>query len=97
MESRNQVSGKTGAVQVDGDRDNFVYTVVHDLAHVLLEHNSAKQESGPQCEIEADKLVVEWGFQKELKASPDNYLYGDGEWQKKVRESVEKGAKAKGE
>jgi len=82
---------------IDGDRDNFVYTVTHELAHVLLEHNSAKAESGPQNEIEADQLVVKWGFEKELKAAPDNYLYGDGEWRKRVRENFEKGTKAKGE
>lgn len=48
-------------------------------------------------EIEADNFVAKWGIKKELKTSLNNHLDRDGEWQKRVRERVEKDTEAKGE
>jgi hypothetical protein len=42
----------------------------------LFEHDGG----GRACaqEKEADRKVIEWGFEKELRATPHNYLFGTG-------------------
>lgn len=64
----------------EGSEAEFIYTVAHELAHVFLEHSMFKKnmDSVKMNEIAADKQVVKWGFEKELRAYPDNYLYGKG-------------------
>ena len=48
---------------LDCSWNEIIYTVTHEMAHVFFEHYIG-DESG---EIEADKQVVKWGFEKELK------------------------------
>lgn len=65
---------------LEGSKAEFIYTVAHELAHVFLGHTMSQEnmDSHKTKEIAADKQVVKWGFEKELRATPDNYLYGDG-------------------
>lgn len=37
---------------------------------------SMKYDEAPEGELEADEQVIAWGFEKELKATPETYLYG---------------------
>ncbi len=53
-----------------------IYTIAHELAHVYLNHPPGY--SMEKQELEADQLVVKWGFEDELRACPYNYLYGIG-------------------
>ena len=59
---------------LDQSANEIIYTVVHEMAHAFLEHKAG----GLDNELEADRQVVRWGFEKELRAIPDNYLYGTG-------------------
>ena len=56
--------------------DEILYTIAHELAHLFFEHDGG----GRACaqEKEADKKVIEWGFEKELRGTPNNYLFGTG-------------------
>ena len=56
--------------------DEILYTIAHELAHLFFEHDGG----GRACaqEEEADRKVIEWGFEKELRATPHNYLFGTG-------------------
>lgn len=54
--------------------EEFIYVIVHELAHCFLEHPIL---GAGECELEADKQVIKWGFEKELRATPWNYLYGN--------------------
>ena len=62
------------------DKDEFIYTLAHELAHSYFEHSGVASsiEKLKACEIEANRKVVEWGFEVELKKCPDSYLYGNG-------------------
>ena len=53
--------------------DEILYTIAHELAHLFFEHDGG----GRACEQEkeADRKVIEWGFEKELRATPHNYLF----------------------
>jgi hypothetical protein len=53
-----------------------VYAFAHELAHVFLDYPRSFSEEA--MELEADRLVVKWGFEEELRACPYNYLYGVG-------------------
>jgi hypothetical protein len=53
-----------------------VYVLAHELAHVYLNHPRGYPLE--KKELEADQLVVKWGFKEELRACPYNYLYGTG-------------------
>lgn len=63
-------------------KDVAIYTIAHELAHVLLEHSrlsgASTHDGLSEREIDADNQVIDWGFESELRNSPDNYLYGDG-------------------
>jgi hypothetical protein len=57
----------------------FIYTVVHELAHAFYEHPFGRRaDYVSERELEADLKVIEWGFEAELRESPYNYLYGTG-------------------
>ncbi len=56
--------------------EEILYTIAHELAHLFYEHDGG----GRACEQEkeADRKVIEWGFEEELRATPHNYLFGTG-------------------
>tara|TARA_B100000315_G_scaffold220978_1_gene224045 strand:+ start:364 stop:882 length:519 start_codon:yes stop_codon:yes gene_type:complete len=58
----------------------IIYTLSHELAHAFLEHSLGVDslDIAKEREIEADKKVIEWGFENELKKTPYNYIYGNG-------------------
>ena len=51
-----------------------------ELAHAYLGHGQPVSDLNvaKNNEMEADRQVIRWGFEKELKASPHNYLFGSG-------------------
>jgi hypothetical protein len=53
------------------------YIIAHEFAHVFLGHATNRTPLNTECEIEADELVIRWGFEEELKKSPFNYIYKD--------------------
>ncbi len=61
-----------------------LYTIAHEIAHVYLEHpkTASKLQKLTEKEIEADKQVIKWGFESELRQTPFNYIYGIGSRQK---------------
>ena len=80
---RNIISGECWLVFLQTDLwnqekkdDEILYTIAHELAHLFFQHDGG----GRACEQEkeADRKVIEWGFEKELKATPHNYLFGTG-------------------
>jgi len=56
--------------------DEILYTIAHELAHLFFEHDGGG--GAYEQEKEADRKVIEWGFEKELRATPHNYLFGTG-------------------
>ena len=63
-------------------KNQSLYTIAHELAHAYLEHSRhvgvSKKEEIREREDEADKQVIKWGFESELKETPWNYIYGEG-------------------
>jgi hypothetical protein len=61
-------------------KTNAIYDIAHELAHVYLEHtqSSSGKEEFYQREIDADKQVIKWDFENELRQTPYNYIYGEG-------------------
>jgi len=61
-------------------KPSAIYTIAHELAHAFLGHGitGGSMDMLREREIEADQQVIKWGFEKELKADPDNYIYGNG-------------------
>ena len=57
-----------------------LYTIAHEIAHAYLEHPKAESELEKSSgrEIKADKQVIKWGFESELRQTPFNYIYGTG-------------------
>ena len=53
----------------------MTYIIAHEFAHVFLGHATNRAEQNEECEVEADDLVIRWGFEEELKGSPFNYIY----------------------
>lgn len=47
--------------------------IVHELAHVFLEHDYVENPDPDKWEDEADELPKKWGFEKEIKAMRDYY------------------------
>ena len=47
----------------------FIYTVAHEMAHVFLEHTGRVKSENPikELELKADRQVIKWGFEDELK------------------------------
>lgn len=64
----------------DSPSSEATYTIAHELAHAYLGHLqlSANLSDAQNNEMEADRQVIKWGFEKELRACPDNYLFGAG-------------------
>jgi hypothetical protein len=80
---RNIISGECWLVFFQTDLcnqekkdDEILYTIAHELAHLFFEHDA--QSDLCAKENEADRKVIEWGFEKELRATPHNYLFGTG-------------------
>jgi hypothetical protein len=80
---RNIISGECWLVFLQTDLwdkrktdDEVQYTIAHELAHLFFEHDAQSELSAK--EEEADRKVIEWGFEKELRATSHNYLYGTG-------------------
>lgn len=61
-------------------KTNAIYDIAHELAHVYLDHTAfaLSHEEFPQREIEADKQVIKWNFEMELRQTPYNNIYGEG-------------------
>ena len=59
-------------------KDEALYTLAHELAHVYLEHLKTASiiEEFSEQEREADKQVIKWNFESELRQTPFNYIYG---------------------
>ncbi len=55
----------------------ILYTIAHEFAHVFLGHYDRTKWRGEQSEIEADRQVIKWGLERELRASPSAYLHGE--------------------
>jgi len=64
--------------------EEILYTLAHELAHLFFEHDAHADLCAK--ENEADRKVIEWGFEKELRATPHNYIFGNGHLQKKLGE-----------
>ena len=70
---------------IDQPRDEQIYTIVHELAHVYREDVQGGP-GGPlpknvvSPEVASDQLVIDWGFEKELKAAPETYIGGYKKW-----------------
>ena len=58
----------------NGPKEEIIYTIAHEFAHVYLKHPNMKEDVNT-IEIEADKQVIAWGFENELKAC-NSYIYG---------------------
>ena len=64
-------------------KDEIIYTIAHELAHVYLEHSKfggavLSKEDNNKREIDTDKQVIKWGFESELRKSKNNYIYRNG-------------------
>ncbi len=59
----------------DRPADEITYIIAHEFAHVFLGHATNIAAQNEECEVEADELVIRWGFEEELKQSPFNYIY----------------------
>lgn len=62
----------------DKPADEITYTIAHEFAHVFLGHATNDINADKECEKLADRQVIEWGFEEELKKTPYNYIYGEG-------------------
>ena len=73
---------------LDAPQSELIYVIAHELAHVYLEHApgfpgapSSEEKTkykNPNCteyDIEADQLVLNWGFEKELRSVDYNYIF----------------------
>jgi len=58
--------------------EEITYTIAHEFAHVFLGHATNDINADTGCEELADRQVIAWGFEKELKKTPYNYIYGNG-------------------
>jgi hypothetical protein len=51
-----------------------LYIIAHEFAHVFLGHYDRANWKGEESEVEADRQVVKWGFERELRESGFSYL-----------------------
>ena len=69
------------------------YTIAHEFAHAFLKHFSNDEQisknmekftgdTAPPEELEADKKMVEWGFESDMRDSEMSYIY---HWEKVKR------------
>ena len=61
-------------------KEESLYTIAHELAHVYLEHpkTTSRIEEISDRDREADKQVIKWNFDSELRQKQFNYIYGEG-------------------
>ena len=61
-------------------REQSLYIIAHELAHVYLRHpkTASRLEEFSDKDREADKQVIKWGFESELRQTPFKYIYGKG-------------------
>lgn len=52
----------------------IIYTIAHEFAHVFLDHYLPARWRGRESEVEADRQVVKWGFERQLRQTSSNYL-----------------------
>ena len=55
----------------------ILYTLAHEFAHIFLSHYDQAKWRGGQSEVEADRQVIKWGLERELRASSSAYLGGE--------------------
>jgi len=57
-----------------------LYTIAHELAHVYLDHpkTASMIEEFSEREREADKQLIKWNFESELRQQQFKYTYGEG-------------------
>ena len=61
-------------------KDEALYTVANELAHVYLElpKTSSMIEGFMEKEREVDEQVIKWNFESELRQKQFNSIYGEG-------------------
>lgn len=61
----------------DYDRNDVLYTIAHEFAHVYLGHRSLYCRTHKKIiEADADTLVMKWGFEGELRGAQWSYIFG---------------------
>ena len=62
-----------------GSKQESLYTIAHELAYVYLElpKTTGRIEEFSELEIEADKQVLKWGFESELRQKYFSYKFGN--------------------
>ena len=63
-----------------GSKEESLYTIAYELAHVYLEHpkTASMIEEFSEQEREADKQVIKWNFESELRQTKLHYLHEKG-------------------
>jgi hypothetical protein len=61
-------------------RDDSLYTIAHELAHVYLEvpKTASMIEGFTEKEREVDEQVIKWKFKSELRHNQLNNIYREG-------------------
>ena len=84
FETPEEVIGKTFVAfqsnLTELSKSKRTYIIAHEFAHVFLGHDHGMIERVPEAEIEADNLVIKWGFEKELRESGLSYLEGSNKF-----------------
>jgi hypothetical protein len=52
----------------------ILYTIAHEFAHVFLGHYDRAKWKGGESELQADRQVIAWGFENELRRCDSCYL-----------------------
>ncbi len=50
------------------------YVIAHELAHVFLGHYDRANWNGEESERDADRQVMTWGLEREVRQTPFSYL-----------------------
>ena len=61
-------------------KNESLYTIAHELAHVYLEllKTVSSIEEFSEIEREIDEQVIKWNFKSEVQQQKLNYIYGEG-------------------
>jgi len=61
-------------------KNESLYTIAHELAHVYLElpKTVSSIEEFSEIEREIDEQVIKWNFKSEVQQKKLNYIYGEG-------------------
>lgn len=66
----------------ESKREESIYTIARELAHVYLGHSRQSDVSDTEelsyRELEADRQVIRWNFGPELRQAHFSYIYGNG-------------------